>query len=301
MIDDNRGHKKYTEFVQQLIRSYDSNGNGKIPLNEFVNILSDLCQYWGVTQPQGAELQALIEYLGIREDSTYLSPDAIGNLAQIIEKSQEGTNSQSLQSKLGLPNDGHGPMSNNHSNMHGGFGSNNSKRHKDLGHSPMRQMHETRKNQNHGTYGRNQHNMNDPSNKLFDHDFGNLNHSGMGMEMGGDMHNRSGMGMGMGGDMHNRSGMGMGMGGDMHNRSGMGMGMGGDMHNPNQGLNNQNSQMVEDYVRVLFTTHDTDHDGQILKCILLSLKKNRRIPRHRFGTGPGAESTIPRLYHNSIA
>jgi hypothetical protein len=151
----------------------------------------------------------------------------------------------------------------------------------------MRQMHESRNNQNHGTYGRNQHNMNDPSNKLFDHDFGNLNHSGMGM--------------GMGGDMHNRSGMGMGMGGDMHNRSGMGMGMGGDMHNPKQGLNNQNSQMVEDYVRVLFTNHDTDHDGQILKCILLSLKKNRRIPRHRFRTGLGAESTIPRLYHNSIA
>jgi hypothetical protein len=297
MIDDNRGHQKYTEFVQQLIRRYDSNGNGKIPLNEFVNVLSDLCQYWGVTQPQGAELQALIEYLGIREDSTYLSRDAIGNLAQIIEKSQEGTNSQSLQSKLGLPDDGHGPMSNNHSNMHGGFGSNNSNRHVDLGHSPMRQMHESRNNQNHGTYGRNQHNMNDPSNKLFDHDFGNLNHSGM----GGDMHNRSGMGMGIGGDMHNRSGMGMGIGGDMHNRSGMGMGIGGDMHNSNQGLNNQNSQMVEDYVRVLFTTHDTDHDGQILKCILLSLRKNRRIPRHRLGTGPGAESTIPRLYHNSIA
>jgi hypothetical protein len=270
MIDENRAHQKYAEFVQQLMRRYDSNGNGNIPLHEFVNVLSDLCQYWGVTQPQGAELQALIEFLGIREDSTYLSPDAIGNLAQIIEKSQEGTHSQSLQSKLGLPDGGHGPMSNNHSNMHGGFGSNNSKRHVDLGHSPMRQMHESRNNQNHGTYGRNQHNMNDPSNKLFDHDFGNLNHSGMGgdmhnrsgMGMGGDMHNRSGMGMG--GDMHNRSGMGMG--GDMHNRSGMGMGR--DMHNPNQGLNNQNSEMVDDYVRVLFTTHDTDHDGQILKCIL---------------------------------
>ena len=117
--------------------------------------------------------------------------------------------------------------------------------------------------------------------------------------MGGDMHNRSGMGMGhgMGGDM------GHGMGGDMHNRSGMGMGhgMGGDMLSSNHGLNNQNSQMVEEYVRVLFTGHDTDHDGQILKCKLLSLNKNRRVPRHRFGTSPGAESTIPRLYHNSVA
>jgi hypothetical protein len=329
MINENRAHQKYAEFVQQLTHRYDLNGNGQIPLHEFVNVLSDLCQYWGVPPPQGAELQALIEFLGIREDSTYLSRDAIANLAQIIEKSQEGTQSHSLKSKLGLPDDGHGhgSMSNNHSNIHGGFMSNNSNRHLDLGHSPMRKMHESRNNQNHGAYGRNQHNMDDPSNKLFDHDFGNLNHSGMGGDMhnrsgmgmshgmGGDMHNRSGMGMGhgMGGDMHNRSGMGMGhgmggdmghgMGGDMHNRSGMGMGhgMGGDMLSSNHGLNNQNSQMVEEYVRVLFTGHDTDHDGQILKCKLLSLNKNRRVPRHRFGTSPGAESTIPRLYHNSVA
>ena len=297
MINENRAHQKYAEFVQQLTRRYDLNGNGQIPLHEFVNVLSDLCQYWGVSPPQGAELQALIEFLGIREDSTHLSRDAIANLAQIIEKSQEGTQSHSLKSKLGLPDDGHGhgSMSNNHSNIHGGFMSNNSNRHLDLGHSPMRKMHESRNNQNHGAYGRNQHNMDDPNNKLFDHDFGNLNHS----SMGGDMHNRSGMGMGhgMGGDM------GHGMGGDMHNRSGMGMGhgMGGDMLSSNHGLNNQNSQMVEEYVRVLFTGHDTDHDGQILKCKLLSLNKNRRVPRHRFGTSPGAESTIPRLYHNSVA